>query len=319
MQINKLVIEKIQNCKTVAIFVHTKPDGDCLGSACAMYLALTKLGKKVDLYSEHEPMENFKFMPGIENFNEIKYKEYDLALALDCADEKRMGICAETFKKCKYKISIDHHFTHDTGFANLVINSQVSSTCIMLVDYIKALGVEITPDIAMNLYCGIATDTGGFIHSNTTAWEHIVVGELIKTNFNLELANTMLFKSKTLEQFNLTRLALNNTKFYFDNKVAITYLTKKDFVATNASNQDTMGIVNLVSNISTCEIGVCISEDKNNLYSVSFRSKGKTDVSRIASVFGGGGHVKASGCNIFGNLNSVIEKILNACKAELDI
>ena len=308
MIIPKELINLLKNSTNVAIFSHVRPDGDCLGSASALKSALNQLGKNVDLYCDCILSDNYLFIKHMDVLNKPTCINYDLAIVVDCSDEARIGQYIEIYQKASHSIKIDHHKTY-SDFAEINFVQQVGSTCEILYFIIKEMGVKIDSDIACALYAGISSDTGCFMHNNTTSDAHKIAGELLKVGFNLDIANYNLFKRRTIGQINLLKTALNNMKFVSNGKVAISYLTIKDFKANNTRNTETYGIVNTLVDIDSVDIGVLISEDKPNLYTCSFRSKGGIDVSQICQEFGGGGHLNASGCNIFGAYKNVIDKI----------
>ena len=308
MLIPNELLDLLKNSTNVAIFSHVRPDGDCLGSASALKSTLEKLGKNVDLYCDCILSENYSFIKHLDVLNKPNCLEYDLAVAVDCSDLARLGEYSDIFQKVKNTIKIDHHKTY-ADFANVNFVEHVGSTCEILYFVIKELGVEIDSDIACALYAGVSSDTGCFMHNNTTSNAHKIAGELLEVGFDLDKANYNLFKRRTVGQINLLKTALNNMRFIANNRVAISYLTLRDFKVNNTRNTETYGIVNTLVDIDSVDIGILISEDKPNLYTCSFRSKGNVDVSLICQEFGGGGHLNASGCNIFGGYNNVIDKI----------
>ena len=313
MRFDKRLIEELKNRKKVAIFTHKRPDGDCFGAASALKQALTKLGAKCDIYCDGIINDNYLFIKHIDKVNEVTLNSYDLGVAVDCSDLNRLGKYATLFTSIDNTLKIDHHKTAE-DFAKINHVEILGSTCEILYDLIKELGVELDADIATSLYAGVASDTGCFMHDSTTSNTHFVAGKLLEYGFDLDKANYLLFKRKTIGQINLLKTALSHLRFICDKKVAITYLTRKDFQEFGCANTETFGIVNTCVDIDIVDIGVLISEDKPGLYACSFRGKGKVDVSKICEEFGGGGHVRASGCNIFGTHNTVmskIEKVIN--------
>ncbi len=314
------VINTIKQSVNVAIYAHKRPDGDCLGSASALKGALLKLGKKVDLFCDVDELsQNYTFIKYMDKLNKPECEAYDLAIAVDCSDEARFGKYWNDFLSIENTLKIDHHKTSE-NFAKINFVELLGSNCEILYYVIKELGVEIDSDIACSLYVGLATDTGGFLHNNVTGNTHKIAGELIDIGFDIDTANYNLFKRRTTGQLALLKKALNNIKYICDGKVAITYLTKKDFTEIQTKNTETFGIVDILVNLDTVDVGILISEDKPNLYTCSLRSKGKVDVSEICIKFGGGGHIRAAGCNIFGGYKTVInkiEKVLNEYYARI--
>lgn len=315
MKINKNIIDIIKKSKCVAVFCHTKPDGDALGSSCAMKLALKRLGIDCDMYCETKIPDHYGYIPQIDQFQSynIKNKEYDLAITVDCSDKKRLGDCAKIFDKCPETIKIDHHQT-DEKFAKYSQVEIVSSTCEILYFLIKELGVELDDDIATCLYVGLASDSGCFMHNSTTSQTHYVASELLKYKVDLDTVHYFEFKRKTRGQLDLLHTCLGNISYELNGKVVIMYLKLEDFARTGCTQCDTLGFVNNISNVDSAKIAVMLSEEKPNLFAVSFRTNGAVDVSKVAEVFGGGGHKMASGAKIFGGINTVKKKILEVCK-----
>ena len=308
MTFSKDVIDILNNSNNVAICCHIKPDADCLGSASALKSALLKLGKSnIDIFVDDEVNDNYMFLPHINKINPIM-GVYDTIIAVDCGDASRVGKYITLFEENENTISIDHHLILEEKFTKFLENDGLSSAAETIYHLVKQLNIEMDNDIATGLYAGIASDTGGFMHANSTAEVHFVIGDIMKYLTNVVDINYYLFKRRTLGQIGLLKTALNNINFICDNKVAITYLTYRDFERNNSLNSETFGIVDYCVNIDGIEIGILISEKSPNLYSCSLRGRNR-NVAVIAEHFGGGGHALAAGCNIFGGYKSIISKI----------
>lgn len=314
MNFKKEVLDLINNSSNVAIVAHVRPDADCLGSASALKGALLSLNKRADIYCDGEISENFLCLPYISEINQPVLGSYDLVVAVDCNDIDRTGEYGQLFRTHENTLSIDHHMTDDiekTRFTKLLVKKEISSTAEMLFYLFKQLGVEFCPQVCTGLYAGILTDTGGFLHSNTTAETHKVISEIMEFVPNVNDINYNLLKKRTVGQINVLKIALRNLRYICNGKVAITYLTENDFKSNGLLTSENYGIVDTCVNIDSVDIGILISEKSKNLYACSLRGKGK-DVSIIASHFGGGGHKPASGCNIFGSYSAVIRKLEKA-------
>lgn len=316
MIFEKNVLNLIHNSSVVAIVTHVRPDADCLGSASALKGALLQLGKKADIFCDGEISENYLVLPYIDKINQPEFSDYDTIIAVDCGDINRTGKYADLFKTHENTLLIDHHMPEDWRkdiFTKYTVKENVSSTAEILFHLFKELGVEFNPNNCIGLYAGILTDTGGFLHSNTSPETHVVVGEILKHVPNMIQLNYVLIQKRTVGQLNVFKTALNNLRYICGGKVAITYLTERDFKQNHILNSENYGIVDMCVNIDTVDIGILISEKSPNLYACSLRGKDK-DVSLIAKHFGGGGHRLASGCNIFGSYRAVIgklEKVIN--------
>ena len=316
METNKNIIDILKNSEKVAIFIHINPDGDCLGSASALKEALVSLNKQVDIFSDSIIPENYLF---IKHMSEVKYEDkvsgYDLLVAVDSSDTKRLGKYGKYFANFENTVCLDHHKTNE-NYAKINHVELLSSAALLIYYYVKEL-TTLTPEMAEALYAGISSDTGCFMHSNTTSEEHEVCAKLIEYGFDLTRANDMLFKYTTLAKFELTKRAYMNAEFFADGKIGMFKFTKKDLADTGADINDTTGLVNQITNVNGCEIGIMMYEQENGLFRCSFRSSGRVDVSIIATQFGGGGHLFASGCNVFGCLNTAKKKIITACMKEV--
>ncbi|MBO7218563.1 MAG: bifunctional oligoribonuclease/PAP phosphatase NrnA [Clostridia bacterium] len=317
MRIKNNVIEALQNSQNVAIFIHTRPDADCIGSASALKICLEELGKEVDIYCDSEIQSCYQY---IKHSNIINYPskiiEYDTCVALDCSDIYRLGKYSTMFEAAETTVKIDHHAT-GTDFAKVNFVKNVSSTGEIIYYIFKALKVKVNHDAANSLYSAIASDTNCFMNMNTTPDAHKIAYELFKIGFNFDKANYFLFKRKTLGQVEMQKIALNHIRFFLDKRVAITYLKMEDFEKCYISNNETFALVDTCINIQNVEIGIMISEIKPNLYACSIRGKGRIDVSKVASAFGGGGHLQAAGCNIFGSYKTVMNKLVKNCRKVL--
>jgi len=312
------VYEKMMEANKIAVFSHKAPDGDCLGSGTGLYYFLTSKGKEVDLYCDDEIHENFKFLAkDLYNSNLKENATYDLLISVDCSDLSRLGKFETFFDSFENTICIDHHLTNN-NFAKInIVDSEKSSACELIYTFITTFEEINDINLATSLYCGIATDTGCFIHNNTKQSTHIIAGKLISLGIDLEYVHYYLFKRKTIIDLKLMQETLKNLEFYNENKIAITYITQKILKKYNLSDSIHIGMVNTITYLEESEVGVSMVEQSDNSFRISFRTKGNVDVSKVALKFGGGGHRMAAGCKIFGKLHTVVKKIVDAISEEL--
>ena len=173
------IIEEINNASSIVILTHENPDGDAIGSSLALYNGLKQLEKNADVIIP-EYSNTYKFLP---NASDIKKEgnadSYDLAIALDCGDIKRLNGFAKYFEDANTKISIDHH-SANTMFADYnFVNPAAPACCQILITVLEALGVTINKEIGTCLLTGIITDTGGFKYSGVTAETFEFTAELL--------------------------------------------------------------------------------------------------------------------------------------------
>ena len=307
--------DKLNGVSTVGISGHIRPDGDCVGSTMAVYNYITTYYPEIetDVYLESIP-DVFHFLKNTENIlhsNEID-KSYDLFIVLDCGDEGRLGPFAKYFDTAKKTFCIDHHISNQAFADENYIIPDASSTCELVFNMIDT--EKITKEIAECLYTGMVHDTGVFQYSSTSAQTMNCAGILMEKGIDYPKIVTDTFYLKTYNQNRILGYALLNSKLYLDGKVILTYLTKEDLAEFECTSKDLDGIVNQLRITKDTEVAVFIYESDDGSYKVSFRVTGDLNVAEIAETFGGGGHVKASGCNIVGNIDEVIERIL----AEID-
>ena len=310
--------EEIEKAEKIVILTHETPDGDAIGSALAMNLALKNLGKDTDVIITEFP-KVFNFLP---NRGEVKEKsdveKYDLAIALDCADLKRL-IGKEYFENAKQTIVIDHHGSNNMfGDINFV-NPVSPACCEILVGIFEYLNIEIDKEIGSCILTGIITDTGGFRYQGVTAETFEFTAELLRKGVNVPEIYKKVLQTKTKANFELMQRTIDRMEFLEDGKVTFTYINQKDLEDVKAGIGDHEGLVEIGRDIEGVEVSIFIrqKEDDLNSYKVSMRSGDYVNVSDICFMFGGGGHPRAAGAVIQGNIEQVKQKIMNELKKVL--
>lgn len=308
--------EEVNRANKIVILTHENPDGDAMGSSLATYHAIKSLGKQVDVVIP-EFARIFSFLPGV---NEVKKEaediNYDLAIALDCGDLKRLNGATSLFENAKMTISIDHHGMN-TMFANINYVDPVAPACAqILVSLFNYWGTEITKEIGECLITGIITDTGGFKYSNVTVETFEFAAELLSRGVNISAIYERVMQTISLSKFELTRIALNRLELLEDGKVAFTYITQEDEEKVHAEVGDHEGISEQGRCIEGVEVSVFLRENDKG-FRVSMRSSKNVNVSDIGLMFGGGGHAKAAGCFMPYSLEVAKEKLLHEIKRQL--
>ncbi len=310
----KNVAEKLQNAKKIAIFNHINPDGDAHGSAFALKLALNTLGKQAEVFlRDGDNLTNeYKLVKGTEK-SELKVSDCDLLVAVDCADIGRLGEFGELFNG--NTVAIDHHVTHKPFAKTTLVIADSPATGEIMFDVIKALDVELTQDIAYNLYLAIVCDTGSFKYSSTTPKTHMVAAELINTGIDFAAMTKRLFDTKSFEYLQMYKTGIERLEIFADGKIALLAFCEDDFKKAGITEADADAVVNLPNSVVGTEVGVYIRQREDS-FKVSLRSNGTLDVAKIAEEFGGGGHRAASGFSIKQPLedvkNAVVEKLKTA-------
>ena len=304
------LIDSIREAQKILIVGHIRPDGDCLGAGLALYHLALNEGKKADLMYDSDLPEHYEFLPDFDVINGQAQGPYDLLLIVDCGDELRMGRYNKQLKKVAKSIQFDHHITNN-GFAQInYVYPEKASTCEILADLLLPTGL-VDATIASCLYVGLSTDTGHFMHSNVTRNVFDTASKLLACGADAYNLNISLYRSKTVNKTMLIGRAIRSMKFYRDNSICIISIRPDDLVETGCLIADTEGLIDLAMDIGSVKVAVCMTEQPENKYKVSFRSKG-FNVAECAAVFGGGGHKQAAGCVVSGMYEDVLSKIVKS-------
>ena len=309
---------KIDKAHTIGIAGHIRPDGDCTGSCMALYQYLTKEfpEKMIDVYFESLP-KNFSFLQKTE---EIKYSydekiEYDLFIALDSSDKERLGDAGKYFDAAKDTICIDHHISN-LNYADMnIVDPQASSTAEVLFGLMEEEKIDI--NIATSLYLGIIHDSGVFKYSNTSRKTMEIAGVLVEKGVEkTKLIDNTYFRKTYVQNQILGRVLLESI-LVLDGKVIVSCVSKKMMNFYNATVEDLEGIVEQLRITEGVEAAIFVHELETMKYKVSMRSNEIVDVSRIATTFGGGGHVRAAGCTMTGSYYDIVNNVLMYIEKQL--
>lgn len=296
------------------ILTHSSPDGDTLGAGYGLCLALQKLNKHAKvLCPDPIPSKYFYFTKTAAN-QEFVAKTI---IAVDVADTKLLGSLEAEYQD-KIELCIDHHISN-TGYTDyLLLDPDASATCECIYDIIKQLKVEIDKNIAMALYTGISTDTGCFKYSNTTAKTHLIAAELINTGIDSSEINRIMFDTKSRERLDLELMALEDMEYYFGGKCSLVTITRDMIEKSGCSDDELEGITSISRAVEGIIAGVTIKERDPGIYKVSIRTHSPIDAADICRKLGGGGHARAAGCELSGDLKLVKSKILGTIKQALE-
>ena len=304
------VTEAIERSNKVLIIGHQRPDGDCLGSGLAFLHICEKLNKSVDFLCDSDNPQAYSFMRGYDRLNDKRFSDYDLLICVDCADNFRLGRYIGYLKSVPVTFNIDHNRTNNYFAANNVVLPNASSTCEIVYDLIKDSGY-IDEIVASSLFTGLSTDTGHFMHSNSSEHAFQVAAALVGLGANAYEISSSLYKSTTIERTKLTARSIESMRFFKDNKICIISIMSDDLEQTGCSIADTEGQIDYAMKIACVQVAICLTQQSKTQYKVSFRSK-SVDVAAAAATFGGGGHTLAAGCVVSGKYEDVIDKLLKS-------
>ena len=322
MTVNDQQIEKflkaVDRAQTIALFSHINPDGDTCGSALALYRALKTYGKQPYVFCDGVFNDKLYYLDGLELYNSVEFSQCDLAIAVDCSDDGRLGAYDRAYYSCKYRIFVDHHITRGRrGDLNIVV-TDAAATAEVAFDLISAMDKRrkcLDDTVAKLLYCALITDSGGFSFSSVSEKTLLTAAALIKYDFKANEIFDNFFKKVDYNVFRLKNRVLSAAKLYDDGAIAGVFFTKADFEATGTTEADTEGIINCILDIQDVKIAFSVTETKGDMqYKVSFRTVDGVAADEIAAIFGGGGHKNAAGCRVSGFFEDVKDKVLKACR-----
>ena len=306
----------IKNSKKILLLSHVNPDGDTLGSMCALYsMILNRFKVKADMSVVSNVPMNYKFLPNI-NKAERYFDQslvYDLVITLDVASIERTRDSKIFFDKAKVTVNFDHHKTNPKFAQYNIIKPEASSCGEVLYDYFKENGWIITKDAAECLYVAIMTDTGNFRFENTTSSALRAAAELIDIGACPNVLYKNCYETKTKNFVMFQNYCVDKAVFSEDNKIVYTTVYKKDLEKFSAGDDYTDGIAETLRAIDTTEISFVLKEVDNKITKISMRSK-HIDVAKICEKFQGGGHTYAAGCTIKSNISDAVEKIMKEIK-----
>lgn len=308
--------EEIEKAQSIILLTHESPDGDAVGSSLAMYNSLKQLNKNVDLIIPEYP-ECFNFLTGASEIKkETSIDKYDLAIALDAADIKRLNGFANYFEDAKVTINIDHHGSNEMFADYNFVNPDAPACCQILIQVIKYLNVTINKEIGTCLLTGIITDTGGFKYSGTSKETFEFTSWLLSIGVNVSDVYRRVLEIRTKGNFALTKLVIDRMEFFENGKIAFTYITKEDEERVKAKNGDHDGLVDIGRTVEGVEVSILLRE-ADGFFKGSLRSNEYVNVSDVCMMFGGGGHIRAAGCSIHIPFSEAKEKLINEVKKHL--
>lgn len=307
------IVEILKKNSSFLLTTHRNIDGDAIGSELALYSALKRAGKEVIIVNQDNTPALYRFLPYTKNICTSPDTSIvpDVAIVIDCGSADRTGSVFKLVKNAKIIINIDHHFSN-SGFANVNwINHNFSATGEMVYFLISQLNRDISKKEAECLYTAILTDTGSFIY-NIAPFTMNVVQNLINKGISPDKIGRKIYLERPLRSIKLLSLALTGLQFDRNKKVCWMKITTDMFRKTGTKEEDVEGFIDLLVKIKEANI-VFLLKEIGSTVKVSLRSKGKFDVERIATKFGGGGHKKAAGCYFTGiSLDEAEQKILNS-------
>ena len=305
-QIGKYLEE--HDCYT--ILTHKSPDGDTLGAGFALCEYLRRMGKKANVLNGEGFPDRYSFM-----YTGCEPQEFEeqCVIAVDIADTNLLGSgLARYAGEGMIDLCIDHHISNKYFAKESYVDGRASAACLILYELFKLMGRPINSHIAMCLYTGIATDTGCFKYENTIPEAHIAASELIKYDFGFSVVNRKMFDIKSKGRIQAENFATDNMEFFCGDKCAVIVLTTEMMDSCGIEPAEFEGMASIPLSVEGVEIGITIRQRHEQVYKLSVRTTETLDASAFCRQFGGGGHIRAAGCEIRGTLDEVREKVMEA-------
>ncbi len=306
------IAERIKRAKNVLICTHIRPDGDAYGSAFALGCALEYLHIPYRICVESNVPSNLRFLEGVDKIQRTPQEGYDLLVTVDCSDEQRLGVLSDYVATAKRKridvVNVDHHISN-TRYGTYNYVRTCAANCMNMAMLLQALGTPLDKRTAEYLLVGVLTDSGNFSHDDVTEETMSLTAELLKVGADIRYYNERLFKCQPKQRIALHAAVMSKIRYYFDGCFAAVVISKAQMQDCEADEGMTEGFVDFPLSVDTVEVAASLLEVKKGQYKISLRSKTYADVNRIAGVYGGGGHVRAAGCMLFGDVEEVLDKL----------
>ena len=307
----KNLLKVCRQAKAVAISGHQNPDYDAIGSSLALREILRQNGIVADILLE-QPLDNAfqNFVSDTEFVTEVEC-EYDVLITVDTAEPKLLpSVALGVLQSAQVTFNIDHHYGNSLYANYNFVEGERSSACETLY-YLFAGRFSLNQFLAKCLYIGIYTDTGGFVYSNAQSATFECLSGLLSVGLDADKLLRECFREKSVAAMEITRRAFASLKFYYDNQILVSVLHESDFSETGATLNESKFIVSYLPTVAGVKVGISVSEPVKGDYHVSLRTAmDDVDVSQIAIRFGGGGHKRASGLTLKGELDKALNALI---------
>lgn len=294
---------------------HMRPDGDCIGAQAALSRVLRAAGKEVFIWNPDPPEAQFDYLAREVDYRAWKAGDvlpaHDVAVLLDCAELSRCGALAPLLAAAdSAKLVIDHHVhVGEEWWDAAYVDVTASATGLLVYRIARALGVELDKTAAEGVFTSIVTDTGWFKYSNTDAETLRVAGELLETGMDASLVYQAIYQRKSRQHPLEIGGILAGTEYFADGRLAVI----RSQHGASVDGDDALDILRAVGRV---EVVLFIRAQDSESCKLSARSKSDLyDVSALAREFGGGGHRRAAGATIEGDLESVTKRVVAAGEA----
>jgi phosphoesterase RecJ-like protein len=314
----KAIAERFRQAGSLLLLTHRNPDGDGLGCMTALARVARAAGKGSDCFCTDEIPLRYRFLfgddlpAGKEKFARV-LERADLIVVLDTCSFEQLPEVAGTLRRLKDRtVVLDHHATGEEVGSLRWVDPTAAAVGVMVCELLDELNWPIDTTTAEALATAIVSDTGWLRFSNSSARTFRTMAKLVAAGVKPDELYATLYQSDRLERLKLQERLLWRMRVVCDGRLAVMHLRKKDFVESGARQDETENLINEGLRVGGVEVAALLVEQKDNVR-VSLRSRKLVDVSAIARRFGGGGHVRAAGCRVAGDLDHALEQVTSTC------
>ena len=315
----KEIASLLESHDQILVLGHKDPDGDTLGSSLAWTEAMRSQGRRTWLLVPSPLPPNYSFLPGWDQINHMPgtHDHPRLVFFFDAGNMARSGDMVKQIRKGSVIVNVDHHISNPSyGHVNLIEpdTSACAQVVLRLLDY---LGVEVTATMATNLYTALMTDTGGFRHENTNAKALEDGARMVWAGAKPGFIAERIYKSDPPSTVRLRARALADLKVDAEGDLVWSSVTKQMLEDCQATIHESESIIDELNSVKGTRLAILFKQVDERRTKVSIRTKGNMDASRLAQEFGGGGHLRAAGCEIAEPVEQAVGHLLAAAHAAL--
>lgn len=321
-EIKNNLLKAIKKYSKIAILTHKNPDGDGLPASLALQEILLQQNIISDIILEEESSELYDFLDGYERTKVFsEYMIYDLLIILDCHEIERIGICAPLIPTAKHIIAIDHHIlsTPIADADTYIDTSTVSAGAIifnMFKDMMHDFNEESANYIAQAIYTTILNDTDNFLNQNVNEDTFLICSQLMKYKINPGRITEMFLLNKPANEIRFVGEVLSTIETYDNDQILFMHATNDMLKRNKVGHDGNSKLTRWVKGTHNVKVTVLYHQIVKNRYRLSLRSN-YINVNKIAVKYGGGGHKKASGCEMRGTLEELKNILLEDIREQL--
>jgi phosphoesterase RecJ-like protein len=312
------VCHELRSGQRFLLTSHERPDGDSVGSQLALAFALDALGKEVRIVNADPPPVPYRVFPGTDRIEVARRVDgsFDALVVLECGDLARPGV--EGLERYRI-LNIDHHGGNSMYGAVNWFDPTAAACAELVVELTDALGVELSHEMAVHVYLGILTDTGGFHHSHITARTFDICRRAAEAGVDPAAMAHQVYNSASIGRLRLLGALLDHMRLEAGGQIAVLYFDDGLLQELGATLDDTEGLINLpLAAKSIQTVALLKGQNGASQLRVSLRSKGDINVRAVAQAFGGGGHFNAAGCSVPGPREVAEAAIVEALSRALE-